>query len=467
MGAVIEPESARPRIIGRYAIFDEVGRGGAATVHIGRLTGPIGFSRTVAIKKMHESVAGDAEIAAMFLDEARLTGRIRHPNVVPVVDVLSIEEEVFLIMEYVHGETLASLLHTMQARGESAPVPIAVQIVRDALHGLHAAHEARNDRGQPLDLVHRDVSPHNIMVGADGISRVLDFGIAKAVDRIQDTHTGQLKGKVSYMAPEQILGQPIDRRVDIYAAGLVLWEALAGKRLFSGDSSGHVMYRVLREEIPRLPLVPAPIADAVAKAIARDPASRFATAFEFARALEEASEPVAPTVIGKWACEVSGPALSQRLERVQAIEATPVVAAVRLGKDGHRRARQPRASRVIAIAIAGCVAVAATSALALRPHHTGEAATHAMESPAIPYPSSAPSPPAGVAAEAESAASSTDVPAGEGTRSRPPAPTDRSATGAQANTQDGARTKKAGAAAPKGSTAHQPLRRAEDLFSRE
>src|SRR5271154_7158337 len=118
MSGVREPGTARPRIIGRYAMFDEVGRGGAATVHIGRLIGPIGFSRTVAIKKLHDSVAGDPEVVAMFLDEARLTGRIRHPNVVPMLDVLAIEGEVFLVMEYVHGESLSSLLHGLQARNQ-------------------------------------------------------------------------------------------------------------------------------------------------------------------------------------------------------------------------------------------------------------------------------------------------------------------------------------------------------------
>jgi serine/threonine-protein kinase len=458
MSGVREPGTARPRIIGRYAIFDEVGRGGAATVHIGRLMGPIGFSRTVAIKKMHESVAGDTEVVAMFLDEARLTGRIRHPNVVPVLDVLAIEDEVFLIMEYVHGESLSSLLRVLLARNEPVPVRIAVQILRDVLHGLHAAHEARNDRGQPLDLVHRDVSPQNILVGADGISRILDFGIAKAVDRIQDTHTGQLKGKVSYMAPEQLLGQPIDRRVDVYAAGLVLWEALAGRRLFPGDSSGHVMYQVLRGEIPQLLDVPPLVRDAVSKAIEREPGSRFATAFEFARALEDASEPVAPTVVGDWVREVSGPALARRFELLEAVEATPLVT-TRTVTDGPPRKDRLRASRGIAAALAGGIVVVATSALALRHraaqadagHHvetpTNTVAANALPSASVPASATENSPPAG------------EVSSGEAARSSPP--TER--TG---NAPNVGRTKKA---PPKAATAttRQPLRRPEDLFSRE
>ncbi len=436
-------------------MFDEVGRGGAATVHIGRLMGPIGFSRTVAIKKMHESVAGDDEVVAMFLDEARLTGRIRHPNVVQVLDVLAIESEIFLIMEYVHGESLSTLLRVLQARNQPLPARIAVQILRDVLYGLHAAHEARNDRGQPLDLVHRDVSPQNILVGGDGISRILDFGIAKAVDRIQDTHTGQLKGKVSYMAPEQLLGQPIDRRVDVYAAGLVLWEALAGRRLFLGDSSGHVMYRVLRGEIPELLDVQAPVRDVVNRAIERDPNSRYATAFDFARALEGVSEPVAPSAIGDWVREVSGPMLARRFELLQAIEATPVVAPIS-GTDARPRKSRLRASHGIAAALVGCVGVAATSALVLR-HGAAADAGHHAEPPASVLLSSV-RPPASLTSGSESALPAPgDVASGETARTNPP-------TERRSRAPDSGQTKKG---PPKAVTSRQPARRPEDLFSRE
>ena len=325
---MIDTESTKAvlptRMVGRYALFDEIGRGGVATVHIGRLVGPIGFSKTVAIKKMHESVARDSEAVAMFLDEARLAGRIQHHNVVSVLDVIAVDGEAFLVMEYVHGESLASLLRPLRDKAEAVPVRMAVQIVRDLLHGLHAAHEAKNERGLSLDLVHRDVSPQNVLVGVDGIARVLDFGIAKAIGRIQDTHTGQLKGKISYMAPEQLLGHPLDRRVDVFAAGLVLWEALSGRKLFDGESSGHVMYRVLREDAPLLTHVPESIASAVARAVSRDPSHRFASALDFARALEEGSEALSPTVIGDWVREVGGSALARRYTRLREIEATPI-----------------------------------------------------------------------------------------------------------------------------------------------
>src|SRR5687767_6563935 len=189
-----------------------------ARVHLGRLMGPAGFARTVAIKRLHEGLARSPEAAATLLDEARLAARVQHPNVVAILDVLAVDGELTLVMEYVHGESLAVLLRAARARGEVVPPPVAVQIVREVLAGLHAAHEARSEAGEPLGLVHRDVSPQNILVGLDGAARVFDFGIAKAAGRYQETATGQLKGKVSYMAPEQLLGQAVDRRADVFAA---------------------------------------------------------------------------------------------------------------------------------------------------------------------------------------------------------------------------------------------------------
>jgi serine/threonine-protein kinase len=323
-----KPARKPTRNVGRYALFDEIGRGGTATVHLGRLLGPIGFSKTVAIKRMNESLARDPDVAAMFLDEARLASRIQHSNVVATFDVLAVDGEAFLVMEYVHGESLASLLRTLRARREAVPAPIAVQIVRDALHGLHAAHEARNELGEPLDLVHRDVSPHNILVGVDGTSRVFDFGIAKAVGRWQDTHTGQLKGKVSYMSPEQLLGRPLDRRVDVFAAALVLWEALVGRKPFDGESEGRVMFQLVEQPAPLLtsvlPDLPSSLAAVVSKAAALDPAERFATALEFARALEQESQPLPPSVIGDWVRDVAGATLTGREESLRTMEAWSV-----------------------------------------------------------------------------------------------------------------------------------------------
>jgi serine/threonine-protein kinase len=225
-----------PIVIGRYALYDEIASGGMATVHIGRLLGPVGFSRTVAIKRMHANLAKDPEFVSMFLDEARLAARIRHPNVIGTLDVVALAGELFLVMEYVHGESLFRLMKAARDAGSPIPLPIVSAIMVGVLDGLHAAHEATNEREEPLGIVHRDVSPHNVIVGAsDGLARVLDFGIAKAADRTHSTQDGQIKGKLSYMAPEQLASEAVDRRSDIYAASVVLWEAIAGRRMLSGE----------------------------------------------------------------------------------------------------------------------------------------------------------------------------------------------------------------------------------------
>ena len=314
--------------MGRYALFEELARGGMATVHPGRLRGPIGFSKTVAIKKMHPNFAQDPRSLAMFLDEARVSGRINHPNVVAVFDVIADLGEAYLVMEYVDGEPLAALNQNLSVQGKRIPVPIAAHIVRNALYGLHAAHEATDDQGEPLELVHRDVSPQNILVGTDGVGRVLDFGIAKAIGRLQNSENGQLKGKIAYMAPEQLLGQAIDRRADVFAAGVVLWEALAGKRLFAANNSAASLYQVLESRIPLLsefvPDLPPALVASVAKATCRDPRGRFDSALEFAREIENCVPLIPEHVVGQWVQDVSGEHLESRRARFRAIEAAPL-----------------------------------------------------------------------------------------------------------------------------------------------
>ena len=238
------------RIIGRYALHDELASGGMASVHLGRLIGSVGFSRAVAIKRMHAFLAHDPEFVAMFVDEARLAGRIRHPNVVPTLDVVASDGELFLVMEYVLGESLNRVLAANKTTGGRIPLDVVSAIVIGVLEGLHAAHEAKDERGEPLSIVHRDVSPQNILIGGDGVARVFDFGVAKAAGRMQTTQDGSLRGKVAYMAPEQLSNVEVDRRTDVWAAGVVIWEMLANARLFASDSAAGLVRMVLTKEVP-------------------------------------------------------------------------------------------------------------------------------------------------------------------------------------------------------------------------
>jgi serine/threonine protein kinase len=321
---VVATAPALPRILGRYALYDVIASGGMATVHFGRLQGPVGFARTVAIKRLHPQFARDPEFVSMFLDEARLAARIRHPNVVPTLDVVALEGELFLVMEYVQGEPLGALLRGSRERREKIPIAYAVAIVAGALRGLHAAHEAKDERGSPLGIVHRDISPQNIIVGVDGVPRVLDFGVAKAAGRLQVTRDGQIKGKIAYMSPEQIRSSGTDRRTDIYAAGAVLWEALAGARLFHADNDVAVLAKVLEGKVPPPSAltkgIPPELDAIVAQALSKSPDDRFATARDMARMLDGVV-PLVPTAeIGEWVETVGAEHLATRTQTVSRIE---------------------------------------------------------------------------------------------------------------------------------------------------
>ncbi len=314
----------RSTIGGRYALCGEIASGGMATVHLARQVGAAGFARIVAIKRLHERYARDPDFVAMFLDEARIVARIRHPNVVQTIDVVAEDGELFLVMEYIHGESLLRMLQVGHRRGTVLPVPVVAAIVAGALHGLHEAHEARSETGDPLGIVHRDVSPHNILIGTDGAVRVLDFGVAKASQRIQTTREGQLKGKLSYMAPEQITNRPTDRRTDVYATAVVLWEALAGAKLFHGESEAAVLNQILLEE-PRSPStktrqVPAALEAIVLRGLSREPYERFASAREMALAIESATALASPTEIGAMVASLCETTVSARAELIASIE---------------------------------------------------------------------------------------------------------------------------------------------------
>jgi serine/threonine-protein kinase len=310
--------------VGPYALHDELASGGMGTVHLGRVKGDAGFSRIVAIKRLHPHLAKESEFHRMFLDEARLAGRVRHPNVVPTLDVVEADGEILLVMEYVHGESLARLIALSdKTHGGLAP-GVASAVMSGVLYGLHAAHESVDEHGVPLELVHRDVSPQNVIVGVDGLARVVDFGVAKAVGRLQTTSDGRLKGKLSYMAPEQIRGERVDRRTDVYAAGVVLWEALTGARLFRGENEGNTVSNVLLAHIEppsqRAPDLPAALDRVVLRALARDPSKRFATAREMGAALIDACPPAAPHEVGEWVDGRAHEMLGARSQRITELE---------------------------------------------------------------------------------------------------------------------------------------------------
>jgi eukaryotic-like serine/threonine-protein kinase len=292
--AAIAPiEGLSPGVrLGRYELLRQLATGGMAVVWIARQIGQFGFTRNVALKTIRPEHAADIAFRKMFLDEARLASRIRHANVAEVLDLGEEGQVVYQAIELVEGTSLKRLIEAWRARsGGGLPVPIAARVMVDALRGLHAAHELRDDQGVPLLLVHRDVSPHNILVGIDGLAKISDFGIAKAFGRIADeTDAGAVKGKYAYMSPEQLRRSPLDRRSDVFAAGIVLWEALTGERLFAGGDVLETAERVLTQPIDDLHerSVPKLLASVVAKALCRAPEERHASAEDMADAIEGA-----------------------------------------------------------------------------------------------------------------------------------------------------------------------------------
>jgi serine/threonine-protein kinase len=301
----------------RYELLGELATGGMATVYLGRQKGALGFSRTVAIKSMHPQLAKDPSFRAMFIDEAHLTARIRHPNVVPTLDIVQSDSKLLIIMEYVEGVSLSVLLKAAKARDIHLPVGVVTAIAHDLLEGLHAAHELNDDQGNPFGVVHRDVSPQNILVGVDGVARVVDFGVAKATGRSYKTQTGEIRGKVGYMAPEQMFGENLDRRVDVYAAGVVLWEALAGDRLFNAPTDAALVLLVTRGMVsPPSVARGERLADGydqlVGRALSQDPSARYATAAEMCKRLMEIEKPASREEVGRWVRDLAASEIASR-----------------------------------------------------------------------------------------------------------------------------------------------------------
>jgi len=396
----------------RYALYDEIATGGMASVYFGRFEGPAGFSRVVAIKKLHPQFARDPDFVTMLLDEARMASRIRHPNVVPTLDVIEDGAELLLAMEYVDGEALSRLLEVAREQSEKVPLEVAVAIVAGVLHGLHAAHEAVTSGGEPLELVHRDVSPQNVLVGVDGVARLLDFGVAKAIGRSHVTREGQLRGKLPYMAPEQLRGEAVTRQSDIWGASAVAWEVLTGRRLFDGDTEPRVYGQVASGKIPAPssldPAVSKELDRIVLRGLSRAPGLRFATAREMALALEDCVRPATAAEVGVWVRRLAGPVVAERAVRLAAIERelrngdTAPADVVAPQPTGGAARRWPRVAGVVAL---GLVALAAWPGKSRRPPELAKGLETSLATVRLPAP--APEP----AARPPDAAGATDLPA--------------------------------------------------------
>ena len=307
-----------------YQLGPELGRGGMASVHFGLLRGDLGFSKVVAIKRIHPALTASPQMEKLFREEARIVARIRHPNVVTLLDVVAKGDELSLVLEYVHGESLGTLIETARAQKKTLPVGVAVAIAIDVLHGLAAAHEAVDTTGENLGIVHRDVSPQNVLVGADGAARLLDFGIAKANHRATVTRDGRIKGKLAYMAPEQ-LGGDAEPRSDVYAAALVLWEMLAGKSPFDGAmTEGQLIASVLaglgEKAGAARPDLPKALDDFLVRALEVAPSKRQETAAIAARELEATGLAAARSEVQSMVGELASEALRARAEIVRSLE---------------------------------------------------------------------------------------------------------------------------------------------------
>jgi serine/threonine-protein kinase len=311
-----------PRSLGPYELLAVLGEGGMGSVCIARRSGPGGFHRHVALKRIHAHLAGERETVAMFLDEARLAATVSHRNVTQIYELGENGGAHFLVMELVDGAPLSALL-----RLGPIPLHIALYALAEAAHGLHAAHEARDHTGRPLHLVHRDVSPSNVLVGFDGAVKVTDFGVAKAEGRLARTETGHVRGKTSYMAPEQALGHDVDRRADVFALGVLLHELATGQRPFGKGSSAEILLRVVSHERPALraiaPGLSASVVEIVERCLAPERAERFPTAGAVADALDELRAREAPCSaadVARWMESLLGADRRARRAQLAALE---------------------------------------------------------------------------------------------------------------------------------------------------
>jgi len=278
------------QLLDRYELLCPVAQGGMAQVWVARLQGKLGFEKLVAVKTLIAGQASQDRFEQMFLDEASIISKIRHPNVAQVMDLGQMSGIIYLVLEWIDGDSLSALRRAAHSKGEKMPLAIVLRLIADACSGLHAAHELKNDRGEPLNVVHRDVSPSNVLVSTSGEVKVIDFGVAKAQERLSpETAAGVIKGKVAYMSPEQALGKAIDRRSDVWATGIMLYHLLAGRTPYEAENQMATLHRVVQGHPPE-PIrgIPQEVADITYTALSYSPDGRFASADEMQRALQSA-----------------------------------------------------------------------------------------------------------------------------------------------------------------------------------
>jgi eukaryotic-like serine/threonine-protein kinase len=286
----VSPDSLRepPVASSRYQVITTLGQGGMARVLLTLSRGPAGVTKLLVVKELRAELKEDPEFLTMFLDEARIAARLNHPNVIQTYEVSSDGEHPVIVMEYLEGQSLGALLGRVGRK--VMPLDVHLYMLAQTLAGLHYAHELRDFDGTPLSVVHRDVSPHNVFVTYDGQVKLVDFGIAKAAGSTGLTRAGVFKGKVGYAAPEQLSSLPLDRRADVFSLGVMLWEAIAHRRLTAGEMEAVVMRRRIDGEDPKIkdvaPETPDELARICDKATARDPGDRYATAAELRAAIE-------------------------------------------------------------------------------------------------------------------------------------------------------------------------------------
>ena len=287
---VMKP-TARRRL-GKYVLLGRIGHGGMGKIYLAYAPGPAGIEKLLVVKRLHSHLTNDPVLVNSFLDEARLSMALNDPHIVSTFDVGEVDGRFFMVMEYIDGQNLGVVLRTAKRSGPYPPSALWAGLFLDVLDGLHSAHTARDARGRPLHIIHRDVSPQNVLITYEGVPKLVDFGIAKAAMRVSETDAGVLKGKYAYMSPEQVRGETLDARSDVFAAGIVLWEMLAGRRLYKADTIVRSVERILTEP----PISPvrvnsecnAEIAQVAFKALQKDREQRWTTAAAFKEALEDA-----------------------------------------------------------------------------------------------------------------------------------------------------------------------------------